>query len=158
MKVRYRLLVALACAVYFTSYITRLDFNAALANIVENTAMTKSQAGLIGTALFFSYGFGQVVSGFLGDKVKPQLLILIGFVVTILCNGLFFALFKHYRFGCRMGNKRVCASNVLAAARENFDRLSAARKVSERLFLRICCGAGSDYFNLFTCSAYFGYA
>lgn len=89
MKVRYRLLVALACAVYFTSYITRLDFNAALANIVENTAMTKSQAGLIGTALFFSYGFGQVVSGFLGDKVKPQLLILIGFVVTILCNGLF---------------------------------------------------------------------
>ena len=89
MKVRYRLLVALACAVYFTSYITRLDFNAALANIVENTAMTKSQAGLIATALFFSYGFGQVVSGFLGDKVKPQLLILIGFVVTILCNGLF---------------------------------------------------------------------
>lgn len=68
MKVRYRLLVALACAVYFTSYITRLDFNAALANIVENTAMTKSQAGLIGTALFFSYGFGQVVSGFSGIK------------------------------------------------------------------------------------------
>lgn len=89
MKVRYRLLVALACALYFTSYLTRLDFNAALASIVENTAMTKSQAGLIGTALFFSYGFGQIVSGFLGDKVKPQLLILIGFIVTILCNGIF---------------------------------------------------------------------
>ena len=89
MKVRYRLLVALACVLYFTSYITRLDFNAALASIVENTAMTKSQAGLIGTALFFSYGFGQIISGFLGDKVKPQLLILIGFIVTILCNGIF---------------------------------------------------------------------
>ena len=89
MKIRYRLLVALACALYFTSYITRLDFNAALASIVENTAMTKSQAGLIGTALFFSYGFGQIVSGFLGDNVKPQLLILIGCIVTILCNGIF---------------------------------------------------------------------
>ena len=89
MKVRYRLLVALACALYFTSYITRLDFNVALASIVENTAMTKSQAGLIGTALFFSYGFGQIVSGFLGDNVKPQLLILIGCIVTILCNGIF---------------------------------------------------------------------
>lgn len=89
MKVKYRLLVALACALYFTSYVTRLDFNAALASIVENTPLTKSQAGLIGTALFFSYGFGQIVSGFLGDKVKPQLLIFIGLIVTVVCNTLF---------------------------------------------------------------------
>lgn len=89
MKARHGLLITLACVLYFTSYITRLDFNAALASIVENTAMTKSQAGLIGTALFFSYGFGQIISGFLGDKVKPQLLILLGFIVTVVCNGIF---------------------------------------------------------------------
>ena len=89
MKARHGLLITLACVLYFTSYITRLDFNAALASIVENTAMTKSQAGLIGTALFFSYGFGQIISGFLGDKVKPQLLILLGFIVTFVCNGIF---------------------------------------------------------------------
>ena len=84
-----RILVALSCLLYFTSYITRLNYGAVLADIVAGTAVTKSQAGLIGTALFVTYGVGQIVMGFLGDKVKPQLIITCGLVVTTLCNAVF---------------------------------------------------------------------
>ena len=41
------------------------------------------------TALFFSYGAGQIVSGILGDKVRPQWLILAGLILTIACNAVF---------------------------------------------------------------------
>lgn len=83
------LLVTLACLLYFTSYITRLNFNAALADIVANTPLTNSQGGLISMALFVAYGVGQIFIGFLGDKIKPQLIIALGLVVTAACNVVF---------------------------------------------------------------------
>ncbi len=83
------ILIALSCLLYFTSYITRLNFNAALADIVATTSLTKSQGGLIGTALFVAYGVGQIVIGFLGDRVKPQLIISCGLIVTVVCNAVF---------------------------------------------------------------------
>lgn len=64
----YRAITALACLLYFTSYITRLDYNAALADIVENTSLGKAEAGIASTALFFAYGVGQIASGILGDQ------------------------------------------------------------------------------------------
>ena len=45
-------------------------------------------AGLIGTALFAAYGCGQIISGFLGDKLSPKLMILIGLSTSAVCNGM----------------------------------------------------------------------
>ncbi len=53
-KPRWIFLVILACVLYFTSYLTRLDFNAVLADIVDNGVLSKSQAGIVSTALFFA--------------------------------------------------------------------------------------------------------
>lgn len=56
---------------YFSAYLGRLNYSVALAGMVESDLFTKSDAGLIGMAYFLMYGFGQIISGFLGDRVSP---------------------------------------------------------------------------------------
>lgn len=84
------LLCALLALVYFTSYVTRLNFSAVMAELTsEGTAvLTKSQAGTVGTALFITYGAGQIVSGLLSDRFRPERIIAVGFLLTIACNAL----------------------------------------------------------------------
>lgn len=72
--------------VYFTSYVTRLNFNAAMAAIIEEGILTKTQAGGIGSALFFTYGFGQLISGALGDRFRPHHIMGMGLGLTAICN------------------------------------------------------------------------
>lgn len=72
--------------VYFTSYITRLNYNAAMAAIIEEGTLSKPQAGVIGSALFFTYGFGQLISGALGDRFKPNHIMAVGLGLTACCN------------------------------------------------------------------------
>ncbi len=88
-RLQVHLLIALSCLLYFTSYMTRLDFNAVLADMIATTPLTKSQGGMIGTALFITYGLGQIVIGFLGDRIRPNLIIMCGLTVTAVCNAVF---------------------------------------------------------------------
>ncbi len=83
------LLIILCCAVYFSSYVMRYSYSVSKVNIMSVTGLSKSSAGLISTALFLSYGTGQIVSGFLGDKLKPHLIILAGIIVGSLSNFIF---------------------------------------------------------------------
>lgn len=85
------LLCALLSLLYFTSYITRLNFSASIAEMVSAEVFAKPEAGVIGTALFFTYGFGQIISGLLSDKFEPGKIVSLGLVLTTLCN-LFFPL------------------------------------------------------------------
>lgn len=83
------LLCALLSLLYFTSYITRLNFSASIAEMVQAGVFNKTDAGVIGTALFFAYGAGQLVSGVLSDKFDPGKIISAGLVLTVLCNAFF---------------------------------------------------------------------
>ncbi len=80
---RLFLLCALA---YFSSYLMRYDYSAALSEILSSENIAKSEAGLVSTALFIAYGLGQIVSGVLGDKIKPYKLIFFGLSLTALIN------------------------------------------------------------------------
>lgn len=82
------IVVALCCAVYFISYLARLDYSAVMAEMIARNVLDKEGAGLIGTALFFAYGAGQLVSGYLGDKIKPQYIICCGLLLSAVCNAL----------------------------------------------------------------------
>ena len=77
---------ALCWLVYFTSYLTRINYGAVIAEIVSSTGILKSQAGIVTTFSFISYGAGQLVSGFLGDRLDPKKLIFGGLLATALCN------------------------------------------------------------------------
>ena len=79
-------IIALCSIVYFVSYFSRKDFAAAMAGMITDGAISRSCAGLTGTMLFIFYGLGQLISGYLGDKIKPRHLISIGLAVTAVCN------------------------------------------------------------------------
>ena len=79
--------ITLLCAVvYFISYFSRKDFAAVMAAMLSQNVLDKSTAGLVGTMLFVFYGIGQLVSGYLGDKIKPSYIIIFGLGLTAFCN------------------------------------------------------------------------
>ena len=81
-------IISLCSLVYFVSYFSRKDFAAVMAGMISAGAIGRANAGLVGTMMFAFYGVGQLVSGYLGDKIKPKYLIIIGLSATALCNAL----------------------------------------------------------------------
>lgn len=99
--------VARFCSlVYFASYITRLGIAAGLVEMAHSLHVSSSELGLACTAFFISYGVGQFLSGWLGDRVKPKLLISIGIGGSALSNGflLFFPAPSVMTAICSMAN------------------------------------------------------
>ena len=74
--------------VYFVSYFSRKDFAAVMAGMISEGVIGRANAGLVGTMLFIFYGFGQLISGYLGDKIRPKYLIIMGLSVTAACNAM----------------------------------------------------------------------
>lgn len=79
-------LSALCFMVYFTSYITRINYGAIVAEIVTAEGILKSSASFVITAGFISYGIGQLISGFLGDILNPKKMIFWGLIATSAFN------------------------------------------------------------------------
>ena len=72
--------------VYFASYLLRINFAVMIVKICSEMALPKSSLAVVVTALTVAYGIGQVVSGLLGDKIKPQLMLTVGIGVAVACN------------------------------------------------------------------------
>ena len=85
-SVSVRILGVLCPLIYFASYLTRKDYSVVMAAVIESENLTKATAGLVETLALISYGAGQVISGILGDKFKPQNIILCGLSATTVCN------------------------------------------------------------------------
>lgn len=79
--------------IYFTSYVTRINLSAIVQEIISDTGYTKSSFSIILVFMSITYGIGQIINGFIGDKVKPQLVILYGLIIATLVN-LIFPLFS----------------------------------------------------------------
>ena len=81
-----RLLALLCPLVYFASYLTRKNYGIVMEAVIASEGVTNAQAGLVETLALISYGAGQIISGVLGDKFKPQNVILCGLSATTVCN------------------------------------------------------------------------
>ena len=81
-----RRLTLLCAAVYFCSYLTRLDYGAVMVEMVRAEGFSRVDASAALTGLFITYGFGQLISGYLGDRVRPQLLIFYGLIACGVMN------------------------------------------------------------------------
>lgn len=77
------LLFALA---YMVSYMTRINYSAIVSEMQTATGFSKSALSMALTGTLITYGIGQLVSGFLGDKFSPKKLVLCGFLTTSLMN------------------------------------------------------------------------
>lgn len=72
--------------IYFSSYLARRNFPAAMSGMILDGFLQKSQAGTINTFFFFSYGIGQLVNGVLGDRFSPKKMVLFGVVMSAIAN------------------------------------------------------------------------
>lgn len=72
--------------VYMVSYLTRLDFEGLISEIVRAEGLEKSTVSICVTCLFITYGVGQLFSGFLGEKVQPKMLIFGGLMTSAVMN------------------------------------------------------------------------
>lgn len=71
---------------YFSSYLTRVNFAAIISNIEDTTGYSKASLSLSLTGLFICYGIGQLVSGYLGDRLRPKPLVFMGLFCSSICN------------------------------------------------------------------------
>lgn len=72
--------------VYFASYLMRINFAVMMAKIIEDMQVEKSALAIVVTCLTVTYGAGQVISGFLGDKISPRLMVIVGLALAGACN------------------------------------------------------------------------
>ena len=80
---RYTLLLS---AAYMVSYLTRVNFGAVIYDMVLSTGYEKAALSAAVTGAFITYGAGQFVSGWLGDRVQPKALMLFGLLLTTCTN------------------------------------------------------------------------
>ncbi|HJC25874.1 MAG TPA: MFS transporter [Candidatus Eisenbergiella merdavium] len=76
----------LCCLVYFMSYLTRMNYAACLAEIQDSLSLAKSVVSIPVTGSFLTYGAGQLLCGFLGDRFSPRKMITAGLAATCTCN------------------------------------------------------------------------
>ena len=87
---RVRGIAYLCMAVYFASYIMRNNFAVMIVKICSDMGEAKSSLAIILTAMTVCYGTGQVLSGVLGDKLSPSIMLTAGLSLSAICNALMF--------------------------------------------------------------------
>ena len=85
-KYSAKAIVALCTIAYFASYFSRKTFAVVMVNMLDVGVIDRDVAGLVGMALFIFYGAGQLISGYMGDKLPPKYLMFSGLMVSALCN------------------------------------------------------------------------
>ena len=89
------LLIFLGWLVYATSYLGKVNYSANITQIIDFYGITKTQAGMVPTFFFFSYGIGQVVNGILCKKYNIKWMVFISLVVSASIN-LFIAVSSNF--------------------------------------------------------------
>lgn len=79
-------LALLLAATYMISYITRINYGAIVSEMESATKISRSVLSVALTGSFITYGAGQVISGYLGDRISPKSLIALGLIVTVVMN------------------------------------------------------------------------
>lgn len=80
------LITFLTSFAYFCSYMTRVNYKTVLTAIMESEGLTKEIASVALTGLFITYGLGQLVSGWLGDRINPKYLMCGGLLLAAAMN------------------------------------------------------------------------
>ena len=79
---RFIRLTALCTFAYFVSYLSRINLEAVMVEIVSTGFTGKETAALALSVNAIAYGAGQIISGWLGDRCRPQNVMLCGFVLA----------------------------------------------------------------------------
>lgn len=87
---RQRLISVLCFCAYLFAYLIRVNLSIALPDITEYLGFSDTSAvGHIPGTFFWTYAIGQLVSGWLGDRISPKYMIGVGLSVSVVINILF---------------------------------------------------------------------
>lgn len=75
-------LTALCTVAYFVSYVSRINLSACMVEMVRAGFGPRHAIAFALSVCSVTYGFGQIVSGYLGDSFKPQNVMVAGFILT----------------------------------------------------------------------------
>lgn len=85
-KKRVNGFIYLFMVTYMVSYITRINFAAIISEIVAKTGWERTALSLSLTGIFVTYGLGQLVSGYFGDRFQPKKLVFLGLLTSCAMN------------------------------------------------------------------------
>ena len=71
---------------YGIYYVCRLSLNVVKKPLVDSGALTETELGIVGSALFITYAVGKFVNGFLADRVNIRRFMSIGLLVVAIVN------------------------------------------------------------------------
>lgn len=82
-----RRMTVLTSVIYLVEYFGRYDLAAAKIEMIDTFGgNAKAMLGLALTLMAISYGFGQIVMGFIGDRVPPRYVVFAGLLGAGACN------------------------------------------------------------------------
>ncbi len=97
-----RRMTVLASVIYLVEYLGRYNLAAAKIEMIDAFGgNAKALLGLALTLMAISYGFGQIVMGFVGDRVPPRYVVFAGLLGAGACN---------VAVGCATGLPLICVS------------------------------------------------
>jgi OPA family glycerol-3-phosphate transporter-like MFS transporter len=71
---------------YASFYLGRVNLSVAIPGIMAEFGWTRTTVGAVGTALFWAYAVGQLVNGYLGDRLGSKVTVAIGLVASAAFN------------------------------------------------------------------------
>ena len=72
--------------VYFINYCCRYNYSASMVIIGQTEEIDVTQLGFVASVLFVTYGSGQLISGWLGDRFNPKIMIFCGTMGAAISN------------------------------------------------------------------------
>ena len=82
-------ILAICWITYSLLYMGRVNISVALPLLQDDMGWSAALAGLLGTAYYWVYAGGQVVNGYLGDRLSAQRFVALGIAASALLNLLF---------------------------------------------------------------------
>ncbi len=82
-------IVSVAWLTYAGYYLGRVNLSTGIPGLRGELGLSAQTAGWLATGFFLTYALGQLVSGYLGDRVSPRWLVFTGMVVSAGLNILF---------------------------------------------------------------------
>ena len=89
-KAKHAFMLGALCSIsYFAVYIARNILGAVTPNILSSGAFTEVDIGTMSSVYFAAYAIGQLINGFVGDRVKAKYMISGGLVLAGITNFIF---------------------------------------------------------------------
>ena len=86
----YQIKIFLFCwGAYTCAYLNRVNMSIAIPGISADLGISITETGLIAGSFLWTYAIGQLINGWLGDKIPSRYMIGIGLSISALCNFVF---------------------------------------------------------------------